>query len=105
MTYVLKIMLKKVGSKMTKEIKLTKEEKEIFSNFEQHIIFANGLKWANGAYAEIEPFLIAHNENDDECVCCKVTCGTHDDCLHQRTTWEVTYNRKTKKFQGDIDDE
>jgi len=82
---------------MTK-IKLTKEEKEIFSNFEAQVQFDNGLKWTNGAYAICEPEKI--QEDNNNIILCKVSLGVQTGDDDWENHWDVYYHRNSQKFTG-----
>lgn len=90
--------------KLTKEIKLTKKEFDIFDNFEYAVLCDNGLRQINGGYSEITIYDIDEDDEGNELLICEVECGEQN-CGNGHSScdkWGVEYNRKTKTFAGKI---
>jgi len=81
-------------------MKLTKEEQEKIQKFRFEIIHANGGKWANGSYSEVDvddvemDYLEADGE-DTEMLILDCMYGTVDGDGSREDRWKVKMNRKT----------
>lgn len=89
---------------LAKEVKFTKEEFDIFENFEWAILCDNGLKNLSGGYSKITVYDVEedYDENDKEIqtLICEAECGEQDmggggsSC----DKWELKYDRANKEF-------
>lgn len=100
------IMKVKVGrfftdKKLTEKIKLTKEEIELFENFEFGVLYDNGLKNINGGYSRVTIYETEEDNEGNEILVCEVECGEQNmgSGSSSCNKWEVNYNRVTKKFE------
>jgi hypothetical protein len=88
------------NKKLAKEIKLTKEEIEIFEKFEWIVLCDNGLRQINGGYSSVTIYKTDEDEEGNKILICEVVCGEQDTGGGgNRTNWYVEYNRKTQKFE------
>jgi len=88
------------NKKLAKEIKLTKEEVEIFEIFEWAVLCDNGLRQINGGYSSVMIYETDEDDEGNEILVCNVACGEQDTGGGgNRTNWYVEYNRKTQKFE------
>ncbi len=91
--------------KLAKDINFTKEEYDIFDKFEWAVLCDNGLRQINGGYSKVTVYDLDDDYDDDgnliEHLECEVECGEQDcgDGHSSNDKWQVTYNRKTKKFE------
>ena len=78
------------------EIKLTKEEIELFENQEWALLVNNGLKNINGGYSQITVYGGDEEELKLEYKCGEQNMGDgHSSC----DVFDIKYNRITKKFK------
>jgi len=91
--------------KLAKETKFTQEEFDLFDKFEWAVLCNNGLRQISGGYSKVTVWDMEDDFDDEnnevEYLVCAVECGKQD-CGSGHSScdkWQVTYNRKTKKFE------
>jgi hypothetical protein len=74
-------------------VELTNKEAEIFSKFEEEILYSNGLMNISGGFASI----IVDDEEEGELTCI-AKCGVQNDCENNVDTWLLKFNRQKLAF-------